>query len=318
MEKRSPQVTVSVVTYNSSKYIIETLDSIKAQTYSNLKLIVSDDCSADNTVEIVNNWVKDNSTRFLSTKVLTTEKNTGVAANFNRAFDACDTEWLKVIAGDDLLLNNCIEDYVDYIDKNPNVEVVFSRVRIFWLSWGSKKWKSSWHDYDFFSLTPKEQYDYLFEKGNHLPAPSCFYNIKRLKELNIRFDERIPLLEDYPMWIMFARKDIPFNFMDKDTVGYRMHDDSLSIGLYSPRFYKSNLLLYLYYYQDEIKAEEDRDRVYNLMCDHMLKFYTKTYKTVINLRTSPEYKIGYCILHPFYVVKYIFGKIKSALLYIFN
>ncbi len=312
MENLCPQVTVSVVTYNSSKYIIETLDSIKAQTYSNLKLIVSDDCSADNTIEIVNNWVKDNSTRFLSTKVLTTEKNTGVAANFNRAFDACDTEWLKVIAGDDLLLNNCIEDFVDYIEENPAAVVTFSRVRTFVSSKGRKKWYSSWHDYDFFSLSPKEQYNYLIYKGNRLPAPSCFYNVKRLRELRISYDERIPLLEDYPLWITFARKGVSFNFMDKDTVGYRMHDDSLSVGLFSPRFYKSNILLYLYYFQDDIKDEADRDKMYNLMSDHLLEFYTKTYNTAIKLKTSPEYKIGAFLLYPFYVVRFLFCKIKSV------
>ncbi|MBR5657527.1 MAG: glycosyltransferase [Prevotella sp.] len=306
-------VTVAVITYNSSKYIVETLESIKLQSYSHLKLIVSDDCSSDNTIQIVREWISNNSSRFIRTQVLTTEVNTGVAANINRAFDACDTEWLKIIAGDDLLLKNCIEDYVDYLNTNPNAEVVFSRVLIFWSSWGRKKWKTSWHDYDFFSLSPKEQYDYLINKGNRLPAPSCLYNIKQLRALKIRFDERIPLLEDFPMWIMFARKGVSFHFMDKNTVGYRIHEDSLSIGLFSPRFYKSNLLLYLYYFQDEIKDEADRDKTYNLMADHMLEFYTKTYNTAIKLKTSPEYMIGFFLLYPYYVVKYIFGRIKSCL-----
>ena len=46
-------VTVAVITYNSSKFIRETLDSIKAQTYDEIKLIVADDCSTDNTLKIV-------------------------------------------------------------------------------------------------------------------------------------------------------------------------------------------------------------------------------------------------------------------------
>jgi len=49
-------VSVVVVTYNSSKYVEETLESIKNQTYPNIELIVTDDCSTDSTVDIVMNW----------------------------------------------------------------------------------------------------------------------------------------------------------------------------------------------------------------------------------------------------------------------
>ena len=44
-------VSIVIITYNSSRYIIETLESIKSQTYNEIELIVSDDCSEDNTVD---------------------------------------------------------------------------------------------------------------------------------------------------------------------------------------------------------------------------------------------------------------------------
>jgi len=50
-------VTVAVTTYQSSLYVIETLDSIYNQTYPNIELVISDDSSSDNTVELVNEWV---------------------------------------------------------------------------------------------------------------------------------------------------------------------------------------------------------------------------------------------------------------------
>ena len=55
-----PLVSVIVVTYNSSKYIIETLDSIKNQTYSNLEIIITDDSSNDMTMSRINNWLDRN------------------------------------------------------------------------------------------------------------------------------------------------------------------------------------------------------------------------------------------------------------------
>ena len=51
----NPLVTIGVLSYNSSKTILDTLDSAYKQTYNNIELIVSDDCSSDFTCSIVNN-----------------------------------------------------------------------------------------------------------------------------------------------------------------------------------------------------------------------------------------------------------------------
>ncbi len=53
----NPLVSIIVCTYNSSKYVLETLESAKEQTYQNVELIVSDDCSTDNTVELCRKWI---------------------------------------------------------------------------------------------------------------------------------------------------------------------------------------------------------------------------------------------------------------------
>ena len=55
-----PLVSVIAVTYNSSAYILETLESIKNQTYSNLEIIITDDCSTDITISTINNWLESN------------------------------------------------------------------------------------------------------------------------------------------------------------------------------------------------------------------------------------------------------------------
>ena len=69
-----PLVSIIVITYNSSKYVLETLESAKAQTYQNIELIVSDDCSTDNTVEICQNGSKTKNDLFVM-KLITVEKH---------------------------------------------------------------------------------------------------------------------------------------------------------------------------------------------------------------------------------------------------
>ena len=60
----SELVSIITPTYNSAKYVLETLESIKSQTYHNIELIISDDASQDNTVDICELWLKENKERF--------------------------------------------------------------------------------------------------------------------------------------------------------------------------------------------------------------------------------------------------------------
>ena len=77
----SPLVSITVITYNSAKYVIETLESAKAQTYQNIELIISDDHSTDNTVKDCRQWIEKNKEWFIRTVLITIPENTGVPAN---------------------------------------------------------------------------------------------------------------------------------------------------------------------------------------------------------------------------------------------
>jgi alpha-1,3-rhamnosyltransferase len=115
-------VSVPVVTYNAASFVEETLESIFNQTYGNIELVISDDCSKDNTIEIVQKWCEEERVkeRFTAIKIVTVPKNTGVSANCNRAISASKGEWIKFIAGDDILLPTCIEDNLNFVRENTN------------------------------------------------------------------------------------------------------------------------------------------------------------------------------------------------------
>ena len=133
-ENFCPLVSVAVITYNSAKTVVETLESIKSQYYENIELIISDDHSFDNTVSICKEWLQLNSSRFSRIVLLESENNTGISANCNRAETTCNGEWIKIIAGDDLLLPNCISDYISFVSSNPDTVIVFSKCVCFGLN----------------------------------------------------------------------------------------------------------------------------------------------------------------------------------------
>ena len=248
MNTLEPLVSVPVITYNSSKTVVETLDSIYNQTYPNLELIVSDDCSTDNTVEICRSWIESHRDRFVRTKLLTVEKNTGVSANMNRAEAACQGEWVKPIAGDDILMPDCIETYVDYVSKHSDAIYVFSKVETFGGEEDRRKVIESQFLYEFFNWPIERQYDFLTLERNCIPAATSFYNRNRIMKLGVKNDERIPLLDDWPRWINLLKKGVRFCFIDKVTVNYRVGESAISTRKDLSVEYKKSLALnYIYY-----------------------------------------------------------------------
>lgn len=224
----NPLVSVRVLTYNSGEYILETLESIKAQTYSNIELIVSDDCSTDDTVQKIQSWIDENATRFVGVTFLISEKNTGVSANYNRSLKPCKGEWIKGIAGDDLMLPNCIEDNVNYVLAHPDALVVFSDMQIFFnnsnriISYSPASTSPG-----FFDCSAEDQYQRLLKKENISLNPcSKFVNAEFVKSRQV--DERVKFLEDMQFTWDCTSSGIKLHYFNKCTVKYRKHEGALT------------------------------------------------------------------------------------------
>lgn len=250
MEKTNqPLVSVAVITYNSSKTVVETLDSIYNQTYPNLELIVSDDCSMDNTVGICRDWIDLHKNRFVRTEIVTIDKNTGVSANMNRAEAACKGEWVKPIAGDDLLMPECVEIYISYVQEHPEAICAFAKMLSFNDKDGARQIEDIPLNYSFFTWSIEEQYFHLINVKNEVPAPTSFYNKAKVKDLGVKNDERIPMMEDWPRWINLLKKEVRFHFVDKELVMYRISENSLSNTSDKSKAYIVSLALFYVHYQ---------------------------------------------------------------------
>lgn len=247
INKDCPVVTISVWTYNSSKFVLETLESIKNQTYLKLILQVCDDCSTDNTVHICKKWIENNKSRFVKTKIIVPEHNTGVSANANQSWDACETKYIKDIAGDDILLPNCIEEYMNFISVHPETIFLFSKVECFHSNNKNSPITKSLFDYSFFQLPACTKLDRLIVKGNCIPAASLFCNIHKIREIGLRHDERIPMLEDLPLWINAIKVGIDMLFVDKILVRYRVGLGISTTAQFPLSYIISCRLLHIYY-----------------------------------------------------------------------
>lgn len=246
-----PLVSVPVITYNSAKFVLETLESIKAQTYQNIELIISDDCSTDNTVELCQNWVEQNKERFVRTEIIISDINTGVSANLNRAEKVCCGDWVKCFSGDDLLLPDCIELYINFVINHPNAYFIFSRYLVFGVEQNECNKINSNIDYSFFQLSNEEQLKHLLFNKNSICAITFFYNRLHSQILGIENDERIPMIEDYPRWINILRKNESIHFLDRITVLYRIGHGLSTVKRVSLKYYESFRLMHYYYLYPE-------------------------------------------------------------------
>lgn len=226
-ENESSLVSIVVITYNSSKYVLETLESAKAQTYRNIELIVSDDASTDDTVEICEKWIDENDRRFKRTKLVTSKINTGTSANCNRGAKTAKGVWLKLIAGDDILKKNCLTDNVAFANRE-NADLVFSD-----LIWFGTK-ISEIENFDnmgeqrklFGSLDTKMQLRYFCRQPLFINIPSIFYKRKLLEDINYYNDE-FTILEDQSFILKWLINGYSIKYLKKVTVMYRRHNETV-------------------------------------------------------------------------------------------
>ena len=222
-------VSVPVATYNSVDFIIETLESIYNQTYKEIELLISDDFSTDGTIEKVDEWIKQERVinRFVRIEFIKVPANTGISANCNRFIKACKSDWIKMIAGDDILLPNCIEDNMKFIAENPEAQIVFSQVRLYEGTFEEKNFlktipKSFPDNMMNPSFTAQDQYKILLIADRLHYMQSIILDKKAIEKVG-GYDETNRLVEDYPMWLKLTSTGIRLHYFHKETVGYRMH-----------------------------------------------------------------------------------------------
>ena len=223
MEKQ-PLVSVIVVSYNAEKTVLETLDSGLRQTYQNVELVLSDDCSKDNTVQVARKWFDEHSTAFKGgAYLLTAENNQGVCANFNKAIRSSHGEWIKIIAADDILLPNCCTDYINFINNHTNVHFVTANIDVYNETFTENNLLVKGKHAAPSSINDMEIDDQLkmASKTMIVSGSAVFYSRVLFDAIN-GYNEEYPF-EDWPSVISALEHGYKIHYLSKSTVGYRHH-----------------------------------------------------------------------------------------------
>jgi len=264
--RTNPLISIIIYVYNSKDYIVETLNSVKAQTYSNIELIVTDDLSTDNTLEIVEKWLIINEGRFISSKIIRTKTNTGIAGNNNRGLAAATGDWVKFVPGDDLLLPNAVTSLVNGI-SDSEIGFIYSNAHLFRNNIENVISTKG-------ELISKPESLSLL-KENKILAMTTLIKKSVLKNLG-GFDERYPMIDDWPLWLKLAEHNVKFAYVNEITAGYRKHDSNISKTGFSKKYLQS----WFSFSEDHLIPKGIKRGLYSLSYNRIV------YKTIFNLQKN--------------------------------
>jgi len=222
MSNNSPIVSVIIPTYNSEKYISDTIKSVVLQTYIHIEIIIVDDCSGDDTVRIVKEcMINDERLR-----LIVLDDNTGGPARpRNIGIEASLGEYISFIDSDDLWLPQKLEKQINamerrgcnlcctgvsYIDKDGNSVVNYSlsgQIRDKLLS---------------------KKYKHLIV-SNTITTSSVLIRKSFLADLRFDEDEFLVAVEDYYLWLTLFKGNSDFCcYINEGLVRYRLHGSNIS------------------------------------------------------------------------------------------
>lgn len=200
-------VSIIMPNYNSEKYVENTIKSVMAQTYQNFELLFVDDCSTDNSLDIVRTFDDER------IKILQNEKNSGAAVSRNYALREAKGRWVAFLDSDDLWEPYKLERQIDFMVKN-GYDFTYTYYRVC----NDGEWE------DFIRVSPKKVTRKKLYNYCYFSTITVVYNRDKVGLLQI---PDIKKRNDYALWLI-ALKNCDAYLYPAVMSYYIRHSGSLS------------------------------------------------------------------------------------------
>ena len=199
-------ISVILPVYNSEKYILEAIQSILNQTYTNFELIILDDGSTDNTLSIVRNF----DDKRIS--VLKSVKNYGIVYQLNKGIDNSNGEFIARMDADDISYPDRFQKQIDFLNTNPQIDVLGSFAKKIGEEVGLIQYKYN---------KPK-QISFLLNFYCYMLHPTVMMRKRILSKF--KYSSDYPLAEDYGLWCQINNGNNLY-ILDEVLLDYRIHNE---------------------------------------------------------------------------------------------
>jgi glycosyltransferase involved in cell wall biosynthesis len=229
-----PLVSICIPTYNGASYLQEALDSVTAQTYKNIEVIISDDQSEDATLEILERFRES-----VDIPVQIYHHNpSGIGANWNHTVEKANGAYIKFLFQDDILKEDCVEQMLRMALLDPEVVLVYSRrdfiynpdntEHLLWLS----RYENLHNDWEGISITGDliipgvrllKNRTLLKQPVNKIGEPSATLMKKSTMMKMGLFDQELKQVLDIAYWYRIMNYG-KLAFIDEALVTFRLHE----------------------------------------------------------------------------------------------
>jgi len=207
----APQLSVILTTYNDGRFVAEALESILGQTFTDFEVVVADDVSTDNTLDIVSRY-KDPRIRILQNKV-----NLGLARNLNAALPHCRAELVARQDGDDVSLPERFARQIAFLQHQPEVALVGTQD--IWIDEAGNETARHWFPTDCDEIVE------CLKERNCFNHSSVMFRKEAIE--NLGGYRPFPGCEDYDLWVRVAALR-PVANLDERLVLRRIREGSMS------------------------------------------------------------------------------------------
>ena len=193
----NPKVTVMLPSYNHEKYVAEAIGSCLNQTFTDFEIMMSDDCSTDNTVEVARQFQDE---RLIIHQF---EHNVGATANHYYCYAQANGEYIALMNSDAVWLPDHLEKKVKYLDEHPECGAVFS-----WAMAIDEDSKVIDPCMDVFQQSNRTREEWLrrfFTGGNCICHPSMLIRKEAYQQVGF-YSYTLRQLPDFDQWIRVLKK----------------------------------------------------------------------------------------------------------------
>ena len=206
--QNNPLISILIPTYNNGKYISQAIESVYAQNYDNMEIIVVDDGSTDNTKEVLKQY-KDIKYFYVEHK--------GIPFVRNLALEKSQGEYIAFLDSDDYWLPEKLNIQMQYFKEHPDCEIVFTKYKNFF-------------EEETLKTNKKAMHEKLIENVMKQYLPSSIVK-KNLFERYGYFDENYKIGEDSEFLYRLLKKGINLkHYIDKIFYMRRLHRTNISFS----------------------------------------------------------------------------------------
>jgi len=244
---KSPETSVIISTYNYASFIQRALDSVFNQTYTNYEVIVIDDGSTDNTVQILQPYMDSGKLHYIY------QQNKGPERARNTGIKVARGSWIAFLDADDIWQPQKLQVFHDFIKKNPELVWVYSNMEVLNPD-GSLRFR-------WFERKKLIGEGYIFNQlilECFIITSAVMVRQSALAEMGC-FREDLDFGSDYRLWLDIAKK-YPIGKIDQSLTFYQRHGENFSSN--NRNKFEGSFIFYKDLYQSEGRQLALKDRLH--------------------------------------------------------